>query len=133
MKILNTQDQHNLGQRCGLSKLRFAACRNRVARLLSALIFTVALQVAAFAGDDAPAWLRQAAATNLATYGKEVSAVVLFDEGVYKVEEDGKINRTLRYAVKILANNGKSEASGMLIYNTDSEKVKDMRGWLIQP
>lgn len=133
MKILNTQDQRNLGHRCSLAKPGFAARRNRVARLLSALIFTVALQVAAFAGDDAPAWLRQAAATNLATYGKEVSAVVLFDEGVYKVEEDGKINRTLRYAVKILANNGKSEASGMLIYNTDSEKVKDMRGWLIQP
>jgi hypothetical protein len=91
------------------------------------------LEVAAFAGDDAPGWLRQAATTGLPTYGKEVAAAVLLDEGLYKVEEDGRINQTRRYAVKILANNGKSEATGMVIYNTDSEKVKDIRGWLLQP
>jgi hypothetical protein len=91
------------------------------------------LSAAAIAGDDAPAWLRQAASTSLPTFSKDTSAVVLFDEGVYKIEEDGKITRTLRFAVKILSRDGKSEAAGRLIYNSEFEKVKDLRGWLIQP
>ncbi len=132
MKILHLSEKFQQ-LNCRLMGRRFGRTESLRARLLVLGIFIVALQGAAFAGDDAPAWLRQAAGTNLPTFGKEVSAVVLFHEGVYKIEEDGKINQTRRYAVKILANNGKSEATGMLIYNTDSEKVKDIRGWLIQP
>jgi hypothetical protein len=84
-------------------------------------------------GDEAPAWLKQAAAANIPTYGKEVHAVVLHDESRKTIEEDGRIKTVDYYAVRILSREGRSEAAARAVYSTDSEKVKEMRAWLIRP
>ncbi|HEV2663282.1 MAG TPA: DUF3857 and transglutaminase domain-containing protein [Blastocatellia bacterium] len=83
--------------------------------------------------DDPPAWLKQAAAANVATYGKEVQAVVLHHESRKTVEEDGKIVTTNLWAVKILSREGRGYARASEGYNTGSGKIKEMRAWLIRP
>src|SRR2546423_13742024 len=70
----------------------------------------------ALAGDDLPQWLRQAAATSLPSYGKEVPAVVLLNEQSVKVEEDGRVITLQRSAVRILTREGRSLARADLLY-----------------
>ncbi|MEK7830178.1 MAG: DUF3857 domain-containing protein, partial [Acidobacteriota bacterium] len=100
---------------------------------LIAILGALLLMSAAVFADEPPAWLRQAAAVNLPTYGKEVRAVVLHDEANKKVEEDGRITTTTLWAVKILSREGRGQASASESYNTGSGKIKEMRAWLIRP
>lgn len=88
--------------------------------------------VKARAGDDVPAWLRQAAASTPSGYEKIVPAVVLLSERDTRVEEDGKITTTERLAVKILTNEGRAAAVGSVGYLTDTGKVRDMRAWVLR-
>lgn len=88
----------------------------------------------AFAGsEEVPAWLQQAAAQKAPAYDKEVKAVVLLDEAVVTVGDDGRITTTSTYAVRILAREGREEAIARELYMTDSGKVREMRAWLIRP
>jgi hypothetical protein len=57
---------------------------------------------AAAGGDEAPAWLTQAAAATAPPYPKGVPAVVLHNERQVSVGNDGKITTTTTYAVRIL-------------------------------
>lgn len=85
------------------------------------------------AGDDAPAWLRQAAALPIPAYDKKVPAVVLVDESTMTVGEDGRVTTVAMYAVRILNNEGRKEAVALNGYETDISKVNDLRAWLIRP
>jgi hypothetical protein len=98
-------------------------------------VFAVAIMsVSAFAkGDEVPAWLKQAATATLPTYDKKVHAVVLHEESRKTVDEDGRTTTVTYYAVRILAREGRDEAVAQVAYNTDSEKVREMRAWLIRP
>src|SRR5262245_66130920 len=83
--------------------------------------------------DEPPAWLKQAAATNVPTYGKEVNAVVLLNESRKTVEADGRIRTVDYFAVRILSREGRKEAAARAGYSTDFDKVTEMREWLIRP
>lgn len=83
--------------------------------------------------EEAPAWLRQAASTAHPPQGKEVKAIVLLDEGRRVVEDDGKATFTQLFAIKILSREGRHKAVARTIFNTDSERVREMRAWLIRP
>ncbi|MFN0087102.1 MAG: DUF3857 domain-containing transglutaminase family protein [Blastocatellia bacterium] len=83
--------------------------------------------------DEPPAWFRQAAAAPVPAYGKEVHAVALIDESRKTVEEDGRITSINQYAVRLLTRQGRREAIARVVYNTDTEKVKEMRAWLMRP
>ncbi|MGH9751939.1 MAG: DUF3857 domain-containing protein [Blastocatellia bacterium] len=96
-------------------------------------IFAAFLLNSIAVADEPPAWLKQAAATNVPTYGKEVHAVVLHDESRKTVEEDGRILTTTWWAVKILSRDGRGNAAASAGYNTGSGKIKEMRAWLIRP
>jgi hypothetical protein len=85
------------------------------------------------AGDEAPAWLKQAATLLPPAYPKEVKAIVLHDETRKTVEEDGRITTWEFYAVRILNREGRGEAVARAYYSTDHEKVKEMRAWLLRP
>ncbi len=83
--------------------------------------------------DDPPAWLQEAARTSTPTYEvKDVPAVVLRNEESVSVDSDGKVTRTRRFAIRILTREGRREAIASVVYNTDSEKVKDIDAWLIR-
>ena len=102
--------------------------------VLTAIAIAMGLRsVNARAGDDAPAWLRAAAGATIPTFPKDVPAVVLADESVVTIDDDGRMTRNDFYAVKVLTREGRDEAVAHAVYNTDTEKVKDLRAWLISP
>jgi hypothetical protein len=102
--------------------------------ILIASLFTVGLlSASARAGDDAPSWLKQAAASTVPTYSKDVPGVVLHDESRVTVDEDGRVVRSNYYAVRILTREGRGLAAAAESYGTDSSKVREMRAWLIRP
>lgn len=103
-------------------------------RVLLVITFLIAATGAAFAGDDAPAWLRQVATATTPTYSKEVPAVVLLDDERVTVSEDGKVVTVQQYAVRILTREGREEAVARAYYRVDdSIKVKDFKAWVIRP
>src|SRR5256885_1736070 len=104
------------------------------ALMLVAPLFIVSLMaVPACAGDEAPAWLKQAAASTIPAYPKDVPAVVLYDESKVTVEEDGRVIKSNYHAVKILTREGREVARAAESYDTDSSKVREMRAWIIRP
>lgn len=106
---------------------------------LFTLLFAVALLApasvarAAGVGDDAPAWLRQAAGASAPTYDKKVKAVVLLKDVNAVVSADGRVTTTTNYAVRILTREGRSEARAFEAYLTESGKVRELRAWLVRP
>ncbi|HET6671683.1 MAG TPA: DUF3857 domain-containing protein [Pyrinomonadaceae bacterium] len=84
-------------------------------------------------GDEAPAWLRQAAAVNVPSFDKKVSSVVLVDESNMVVAEDGRLTRTSLFAIRILTLEGRKSAIAAEGYETDFGKIREMRAWMIQP
>lgn len=102
-----------------------------LAAMLGALLWWP--QAAVRAGDDPPAWLKQAVAAALPAYDKEVPGVVLWDESRVTVDDSGRIVTTNFRAVKILTREGRDAAVAREVYNTDSGKVREMRAWMIRP
>src|SRR5919107_1638879 len=106
---------------------------------LFTLLFAAALLApatharAAVFGDDAPAWLRQAAGSAAPTYDKKVKAVVLLKDVNVAVSADGRVTTTTTYAARILTREGRSEANASARYLTESGKVRELRAWLIRP
>jgi hypothetical protein len=101
--------------------------------LCCAPAFAAAATTTATAGDDAPAWLTQAAAATAPPYAKDVPAVVLHDEGQVTVGDDGKIVSVLTFAVRLMTRAGRGSAQATAGYATDTGKVREMRAWLIRP
>lgn len=85
------------------------------------------------AGDEVPAWLKQAAAASVPAYGGKVPAVVLHRERAMNVGEDGRIVTTTTYAVRVLTREGRGEARAREMYTTDTGKVREFRAWLLRP
>jgi len=101
-------------------------------RLLAFFALILLSASTAFAGDEAPAWLQQAADQKAPTYDKAVPAVVLLNESIMAVGEDGRITTTSTYAVRILKREGRGEAVAREFYATDTGKVREMKAWLIR-
>ena len=83
-------------------------------------------------GDEAPAWLQQAAAVSVPSYDRDVPAVVLRNEQNVTVESDGKISTVTRFAVRVLNRDGRTFAEAAEMYLTKAGKVKDLHAWLIR-
>ncbi len=103
------------------------------ARFLSSILVTLIAAVTAVAGDEAPAWLQQAAAATVPSYDKNVSAVVLLNDQKISVTDDGRVVTTRLYAVRILNREGRSAALAREIYQTDTGKIRELQAWLIRP
>lgn len=102
-------------------------------RLTGLCFLIVFLAAPAFAfGDDAPAWLQQAAAMSVPAYEKDVPAVTLVDDRTVTVNEDGRVTRVYNYAVRILLREGRHYAVGRVGYVPDTSKVKELKAWLIR-
>lgn len=103
-------------------------------RLVLLCFSTVLMATPALAvGDDAPAWLRQAAALKAPAYDKKISSVVLLDESTMTVGEDGRVTTVSTYAVRILNREGREAAVASEGYETDFGKVREMHAWMIRP
>ena len=105
-----------------------------VARLIGLCFIVILWAAPALAfGDDAPAWLRQAAALTTPAYDKKVSIVVLVDESAMTVSDDGRVTTVSTYAVRILNREGRGAAVASDLYDTDMGKVREIKAWLIRP
>jgi hypothetical protein len=102
-------------------------------RIYLILCLLVVVSIPALAGDDVPAWLRDAAAQKTDSYDKKVPAVVLVDESTMTVGEDGRVTTVSTFAIRILLREGREEAIAREMYETDSDKVKEMKAWLLRP
>jgi len=92
------------------------------------------LAAPAFAsGDEAPAWLRQVAATQVPSFDKKVTSVVLLDQSTTTLEDNGRMTTVSTYAVRILNNEGRRAAVAAGVYETDIGKVDELKAWLIRP
>jgi hypothetical protein len=101
-------------------------------RLVFLLLLNVFLIGTAFAGDDVPGWMMQAASLKPPVYEKDVPAVVLRNEQSVVYGADGKLVVTLNYAVRILNKDGKELAVAAAPYLVSSGKIREMNGWLIR-
>lgn len=96
-------------------------------------VLVVAVSPVLAVGDDAPAWLQQAAATSISAYDKDVPAVVLHNEQSVTLGNDGKITTVTTYAVRILTREGREFAEAIEMYLTNAGKVREINAWLIRP
>lgn len=84
-------------------------------------------------GDGVPPWLQQAAALTPPVYDiKGLPAVVILNDESVTISSDGTVVRTHRWAVRMLEREGRREAFARVVYQTDSDKVRNLNGWLIR-
>src|SRR6202012_2293258 len=86
---------------------------------------------AARAGDTAPEGMRSAAAQTLPEDTKETSAVVLYDEKIIVVKENGDIEVTQRHVCKLLRADAKDECGYAVVHFDNETKVTAFRAWTI--
>lgn len=98
---------------------------------LAALLLCGAV-TGAYADDQPPAWMTQAARGGVPSYDKDVPAVVLHDEQQITYS-DGRLLSVENYAVKLLSKEGRRFAVARAYYLVSSGKVKDIVAWLIRP
>ncbi len=103
------------------------------ARLAFSFLFLLLVVSPAVAGDEAPAWLLQAAAITPPSYEKDVPAVVLVNDQKVTVTEDGRVITSRNYAVRILIREGRDYAFAREEYQTDTAKVREIHAWLLRP
>src|SRR5450631_2759150 len=87
----------------------------------------------AAASDEAPAWVRDAAAVTAPKYESKVPAVVLLDEQRVTIDDSGKRTITTRKVLRVLSQEGRREAHAVEHYIVGTSKVKDLHAWLISP
>ncbi len=106
---------------------------NLLSRLIISTFAALVFCTNAFADGGAPNWLKQAAAVQLPTYGKEVPGVILYNSKDETLDSEGKLVTVENRAVKILTREGRQNAVAVALYLMSSSKVRDINGWLIRP
>ncbi|MEO8028244.1 MAG: DUF3857 domain-containing protein [Bryobacteraceae bacterium] len=103
--------------------------RNKPTAVAAMLIASAVFLCAA---EDAPSWVREAAAATLPAYPAKVNSVVLFTEEKTIVDDSGRFLTTTRSAAKVLTKQG-TNIQFFDQYDTDGGKVREFRAWLIPP
>ena len=93
--------------------------------LLAAAVF---LGAPGAALADAPAWLREAAAQPLPVYPKDTPAVLLFDDQVTTVRENGEIETVYHRAYKILKTEGREYGTASVYFDNET-RLTFFRAW----
>jgi len=86
--------------------------------------------LAAPALADPPDWLRAAAQTPAGKYPEETKAVLLYDEQITTIKDDGEITTVYREAYRILRPEGRDR--GQVVVPFDNEtKLTSLKGWCL--
>lgn len=80
-----------------------------------------------------PDWLVAVAAVKPVAAGPDDDAVVLLDDAVLQVQPDGRFVTRTRYAVRILSAEGRRQATAVVNYEADSDRIRSLQAWLIPP
>jgi transglutaminase-like putative cysteine protease len=109
----------------------FCKTPKRLRIRLAAAALMLACGVPCVRADNAPDWLRTAAAEKLPEYPKDAVAVVLLDEQITTVKDNGDIETRHRVAYKLLRPEA-SKRYGYASVEFDNEtKVSFFRAWTI--
>ena len=87
---------------------------------------------AAYADSQPPAWMKQAAASSVPSYPKDVPAVALHQEQQVTLGSDGKLVTVENYAVKLLSRDGWYAAVARAFYLVSAGKIRSIEAWLIR-
>lgn len=101
-------------------------------RLTFCFLFVISASAGIFAAEM-PAWMRQAASSNIPAYERDVPAVVLLNEQQVTLGPDGKLVTIENFAVKILNNEGRSLAVARAFYLVSAGKIREIEGWILRP
>ena len=104
-------------------------------KAISSSLFLLSLTLLGFSSPasaaDVPEWLRNLARQPQKTYADDVNAVILLDDNVTIVKDNGDLVRRGRRVLRILRPEGRDRAATYWVeYNADS-KVNYLRGWSI--
>lgn len=105
----------------------------RRSRGLPALLLAFAAAGPAAAKDALPPWLQEAARLSTPAGKTTRGAVVLLREREVTVREDGRLTIVERAALRITDATGRSDAAARVVYETESDKVKDLMAWVQPP
>jgi hypothetical protein len=94
-------------------------------------LFLIAGLAFGASSDEAPDWVRQAAAQKISSYPTKVSAVVLLSEQTMTVDPEGKRIMRERGVMKALQRG--AELRAFRSYNKKSGKISNFQAWLISP
>jgi transglutaminase-like putative cysteine protease len=100
---------------------------------LAALALALAPEAVRAGSDNAPEWLRTAAQQTVPEYSKETDAVVLYDEQITVVKDNGDIDVTHRHACKFLRPEAREECGYAAVRFDNQTKVSYFRAWTILP
>jgi hypothetical protein len=87
----------------------------------------------ALAGDSAPDWLRSAAQEKLPEISKDAVAVILLDEQVTTVKDNGDIETRHRRAYKLLRPESHRDYSYVSVNFDNETKITFFKAWTITP
>lgn len=103
-------------------------------KAISSSLFLFALILLGFgppaSATDVPEWLRNLQRQPAKTYADDVNAVILLDDNVTTVKDNGDLLKHGRLAIRILRPEGRGWADYSVSYNGLS-KVNYLRGWSI--
>ena len=95
------------------------------------VLFVFSVFFSGLAQAEVPDWLRSLAKQPAKTYADDVNAVVLLDDHVTTVKDNGDLVKRGRHVVRILRPEGRERSAVYAVpYNNDS-KVNFIRGWSI--
>jgi hypothetical protein len=102
-------------------------------RLLALMVLIVPLTSGLRGADDLPPWLRQLSRDSLPQIDDKAPAVVLLDESTLSFDPQGVATMSSRWVVKVLKREGRDWADATATYETESDKVREFRAWLLRP
>ena len=82
--------------------------------------------------NDAPDWLRAAAAEKLPDYPKDTKAVVLLDDVQTTVQSNGEIDTRYRRAIRLLRPEARQDYRGVSVDFDKETKILSLKAWTIE-
>jgi hypothetical protein len=101
----------------------------------AAIVTTLAMLCSApsLRADNTPDWLRTAAQEKLPDYPKDAVAVVLLDEQITTVKDNGDIEVRHRHAYKFLRPEAREDYGHAVVFFDNQTKISFFRAWTILP
>jgi hypothetical protein len=93
--------------------------------LWSALVFT--------AHAAPPGWIKDCLQTDVSEWSSSNTLVVLLDSSEVRYLATDKVSRKMRAVVRVTKEGGQHNALAALSYNSDTDRVKSARAWIISP
>ncbi len=100
---------------------------------LASLVLLLAPSLWSFSNKDVPSWVEELSTRKLPAYSGKVPAAVLLQDQHVTLDSSGIVTTVERHAIKILNQQGRSDAFVTVHYWKNRRDVKELHAWLISP